>query len=521
MRLRGDRRATALAEGLGLLLLFALALFARVHDIGLQPLWLDEAIQVWYSSLPIHAIIALLPQNDVQPPLYFVALHGWIIALGRSAAAVRLFSAILGAVAIPLLYLVGRTLAGRWAATLATLFMVVNPFHIWYSQETRAYATMATLALGAVWLLLRWAGTWRWGWGAALLLADALLLYTQSTTIMLVVAQAAYLAMVALPRRAQQPHGPRARSFQNLRRVAAGSWPLIGALALWLPWIPALVEQTGRDETSWIPYATFGDAQAFLLTLTGLDRPGPLSAQESLRDIVAGLLLLVAVVSLRRGWREALLLLGPTVVLFVLSTHAHSWAPRAVLFTVFGFALLVARGLARLPRPVGLVALLLLVGQGVFSTAPAKEPWNALADTLCAHARPGDVLYVTPEYALGPLAYYTTSQTCPALILTPDQPLPSTQSAFLDAVFARPSVEVRATDWLSGRATTAAKRVDRDLVARHATIWFVCRDQASQCPTWRTVSTFALRPDPTLYFTWQGRMNVTSATIEGIGSRPG
>lgn len=508
IRLRNDRRARALAEGLGLLLLFALAFVIRVHNIGRQSLWLDEAVQVWYSSLPIHTIITLLPQNDVQPPLYFVALHGWITAFGQSEEAVRLFSAISGALALPLLYLVGRTLAGRWVATLAALFVIVNPFDVWYSQEARAYATMATLALCAIWLLLHWVRTPRWGWGVPLLLADAFLLYTQSTTFLLLAAQAAYVAVVMFPR---QKHG--------LRHKATSFWPLVGAFALWLPWVPALVEQTRRGETNWIPYATLGDAQAFFLTITGLDRAGPLSNQGLLRDLILGLLLLGAVVSLRRGWREALLLLSPAVVLFVLSTHTHSWAPRAVLFAVFGFALLVARVLARFPRPVGLVALLLLVGHDVFSVTPAKEPWRAMSTALCAHARPGDVLYVTPEYALDPLAYYTTAQTCPSLILTPRQPLPTTRSAFLDAVFARPGVEGRAMAWLSGRGTDDDKRVDQSLIARHARIWSICRYQGPGCPDWRAFSAFTLRPTQGTLFDWQGGIVVTSATIEGPGAQ--
>src|SRR5438445_11688461 len=86
---RPRRGGMTVMDGAIMLGLSALALLVRLHALGNQSLWLDEAWQVWYSSLPIHTILTLLPQNDIAPPFYYVALHWWIGMWGRSEWAVR------------------------------------------------------------------------------------------------------------------------------------------------------------------------------------------------------------------------------------------------------------------------------------------------------------------------------------------------------------------------------------------------------------------------------------------------
>jgi len=500
---REMRQRTGAVDGVFMLIVFALALLARVHDLGRQSLWLDEATQVWSSALPVRTILARLAQSDTQPPLYYIALHGWMVVFGRSVVDVRFLSAVTGALAPPLLYAVGRTLAGRWVAALAALLLIANPFHIWYSQETRSYALMATLALAAAWLLLRWVGSARPLWGVLLALANALLLYTQSTTVLFVAAQVGYVVVTT---------GPRPLSSARMTRSIRFLWPFAGALALWLPWVPTTLAQMGRGQTNWIPYATGGDAWTFLRALTGLDTGLGQVQPDLLHQIVAGLLLAVAVASLRAGWREALLFMGPAVLLFAFSTHLHLWAPRAVLFAAAGMAVLVARGLARLPRPAGLAALILIAGLGALAPTPTKEPWGGLAAALCANARPGDVVYAEPDYALAPLAYYTMTRPCPPLILSPLRPLPTTPAAFLAHVFTRQGVEARAAAWLSGGGGPAEQGVYRQLVAQRARIWFVCRDQGPACPGPQG-TTFRVQPVQRALFQWQGELILTSARI--------
>jgi len=60
----------------------------------------------------------------------------------------RWVSAVAGALSVPLLIGVVFLWRRQWtAAWLAGLLLAVNPFHLWYSQEVRASATMLCFGL--------------------------------------------------------------------------------------------------------------------------------------------------------------------------------------------------------------------------------------------------------------------------------------------------------------------------------------------------------------------------------------
>ncbi|MDB5077173.1 MAG: rane protein-like protein [Chloroflexi bacterium] len=465
--------------------LFLLALVFRVHGIGDQSLWQDEAWEVWLSSLPLASIVRLLPQYDTSPPLYHFVLHEWMTVFGRSALAVRLLSAVGGALAIPLVYALGRRLADRRTAFIAALLVLINPFHIWYSQETRSYSVVATLVVGAVWCLLQWMETSRRLWGVLLFLLDAILLYTQSTTILVVAAQVTYIG-VTLYRRRQWDFTP--------------VLPIVAALIMWAPWVPTMVQQANNGQTTWIPFTTLSDARDFMQQLTGMDRQPSLAGYDPVRLVIAVIFLACAVLSLRKGWPEALLLISPAIVLFLFGTHQHLWGPRTVLFAEFGIALLAARTLARLPFSIGgcLTALIVLGTLIGLSDTPAKEPWRGAAALLCTHASPGDVVYVLPPYALAPLAYATMERPCPELFLWPNQPLPRTPDGFLNRIFTGPIRSDTTGAWLAGQESPSDKIFDRRLVARRARIWLIRRD--SFHVPWQAVSIFDVTPGSPVAF---------------------
>ncbi len=490
------------------LALLVLALLVRAHALGAQSLWFDEAWQVWYSSLPVRTIVTLLPQNDTAPPLYYALLHGWMGLVGRSEVAVRFPSTLLGALAVPLVYAVGRDVAGRSVALLAALLVLVNPFHIWYSQEARAYAPVATVALGAAWCAVRWVETARPRWGVLVAIADVVLLYAQSTALLFVAAQVAYVG-VALARRYAGAWDGSVRARARARAL----WPVAAALALWLPWVPSLLRQQAHGQTDWIPYVTLGDGLDFLRQGTGTGRWLPLPGQDGVRYGVEALLLVLAALSLRKGWREALLLLGPALLLFTLALHAHVWAPRAALVAVFGLALLAARGLTRLPRAatLGLAGVVVAINLATLTHGPTRAPWRELAALLCAQARPGDVLAVAPPYTVAALAYYTVDRRCPAVILSPRYRLPATWRSFRDAYFLSPMQQDEAA-WLHGAGPASAAGVARRLAAGRARLWIVGYDGATGPDA---APLFAVQDRPSILF-HQGGLVLARSRISAV-----
>jgi len=92
--------------------------------------------------------------SDIHPPFYYALLHLWIALLGSGAVAVRLLSAFVGTLTVPLLYLVGRRLVDGRVGMLASLVMAIAPFHVYYSQEVRMYGLVTLLGLLSVYFVL-------------------------------------------------------------------------------------------------------------------------------------------------------------------------------------------------------------------------------------------------------------------------------------------------------------------------------------------------------------------------------
>ena len=135
-----------------LLAITALGAALRFHHIGSEALWLDEAFSIWMAQQPLAQMLQWAVRIDQHPPLYYALLHAWL-GLGDGAGTVRALSALCGTLNIPIIFLLGRRLAGLRAGLLAALLLAVSPFHVHFAQEARMYALLAlsaSLAIGAL-----------------------------------------------------------------------------------------------------------------------------------------------------------------------------------------------------------------------------------------------------------------------------------------------------------------------------------------------------------------------------------
>jgi hypothetical protein len=171
------RRAVALAT----LLAWAL----RVAGLGHKPLWIDEAHTLYFASQPPRAI--LLRLCDPHPPGYYLFLKPFL-HLGASEFALRLPSAIVATLAVPLLFIAALRLGSvlRLArparvAALSAFLLAAAPLHVWYSREARMYALVTTLGLVTVVLALRFARRPAVATGTAYALAAAAALLVDQT----------------------------------------------------------------------------------------------------------------------------------------------------------------------------------------------------------------------------------------------------------------------------------------------------------------------------------------------------
>ena len=134
--------------------LTALAIVLRTIGLDSQ-FWLDEILTLHESVRgSLWQIVTVFPDNN-QHTLFSVLAHLSIGIFGEHPWSVRLPAMILGAATVPMLYVLGRELAGRTEALLATFLLAVNYHHVWFSQNARGYTAIAFLAMLSRWLLLR------------------------------------------------------------------------------------------------------------------------------------------------------------------------------------------------------------------------------------------------------------------------------------------------------------------------------------------------------------------------------
>lgn len=129
-----------------LITLMAAAL--RFATLDVQSVWLDEAATIRLVGRGVGGMLSQLPAHESTPPLYYLLVWAWTHTFGHGVIAFRSFSALVGTLTVPLLYVAGSrfsTAAGLWAAGLGA----ISAEMFYYSQEARAYGLFVLLSLAA------------------------------------------------------------------------------------------------------------------------------------------------------------------------------------------------------------------------------------------------------------------------------------------------------------------------------------------------------------------------------------
>ena len=96
----------------------------RIRDELLATLHRDEAIAWTYANLPLTDIPQALT-FDVNPPVYFLALHTWLAGGGDDAAFLRALSVLAVVASAAVAFDAARRLAGARAGWLASAFVLL------------------------------------------------------------------------------------------------------------------------------------------------------------------------------------------------------------------------------------------------------------------------------------------------------------------------------------------------------------------------------------------------------------
>lgn len=134
--------------------LFIAALALRAFRIGQEAWFVDEVVTKQGCAAP--SLLAYVRDIEGSPPLYPFLIRLWYDLFGAGLESLRSFSALTGAVGGALVYLAASELRmGRVNRWLAALAFAASPMALWYGQQARAYALLASLAALWLWLVLR------------------------------------------------------------------------------------------------------------------------------------------------------------------------------------------------------------------------------------------------------------------------------------------------------------------------------------------------------------------------------
>ena len=126
---------------IGVFVLTCAGFLLRIHDLGYDPLWVDEAISVLAAHGWLQHGSAVLPSGIPYPraPLSTYIIAKGIQLFGDNEWAVRSPSVILGTLTIPLTYVLGKKVAGKEIGLIAAFLVTFSFFSIGWSRQARMY----------------------------------------------------------------------------------------------------------------------------------------------------------------------------------------------------------------------------------------------------------------------------------------------------------------------------------------------------------------------------------------------
>jgi mannosyltransferase len=445
MKLEERSRAPAKPEAwhiVTLAAIFVAGVVLRLYDLGSESIWYDELWAVRIARMePLEVVRASLGDNN--PPLYYLGLHYWMLLAGDSELAIRLPSAIAGALAVPLIYGIGRLLFSRTAGLIAALILALSAYQVRYAQEARGYALLVFLGLASFYFLLRLLDD---GKRSRLMMSGyvastSLLMYTHVYGILLVMAQGIYLlATRQPPRKWLLPAGLVAVLY-----VPGVAWLAVNVLSSEGAWNNAMF---------WVPEPTLAHVANFFILYSGFALGAcafGLLAAFGLYDLVRS----------KRGstaWLLLAWLLVPIVVPFVVS---HLYRPmlldRYTIAASPAFYLLIAGGLEALrgikhSRALAAtftiaVAVVSLVATFGYFAATSNTPWREIAGYVEGHARPGDLVLFNEGSGKLMFGYYPKREGVSEEVLSVENPSPPvTWKEMREGL--RPAVEGHRRIWL-------------------------------------------------------------------------
>lgn len=400
-----------------LLLIIALGAALRVHKLGAESIWLDEAFTIQTARASLASIVEET-SKDVHPPLFYFVLHYWMEVFGESEFSTRLLSTLFGVLTLLAIYKVATLLFDKGTGLVAALLLALSHFHIWFSQEARMYTLLALLSLLSMYYFIKLLASRSRVALAGYIVASVLMMYTHFYSVFILAAQNLYwLSLLFVSK--------------GIFRETWKRWLLaqIALLVLFLPWLSVLMQQVSRVAKGfWIPRLP---ARALFETL--ITYSGSLQLAWMLFPLV-GLAIYLGLKGRSKAKRELLIaekresasesrlkcyllllwLVCPIILPFIVSEFSSPiFLPKYTISASIAFIILAARGFMSVGfHQLRMVLILLIVGFSVIDLrnyygAVKKDAWRDAVASFNRLARPNDAVLFNQQSGMSPFDYYS------------------------------------------------------------------------------------------------------------------
>lgn len=409
----------------------------RFHALGASDMTADEGASWLAASAPtVHEVLHQgLALNPGKLALHDLTLHFWMLAFGDGLTSIRALSALLGTLAIALVFVVTKEVFSNekntaspqlatdssTVAALSALIFALNVVAIRYSREGRMYQLMLDTTLIQIWFFLRAVRGGRLANYVGTAVFTVLAIATSFVAGLVFLAEGSCLLYALRPGVARWPYS------WNVAVTLLAAGAIAVALTPWHLWV---------EKASFFGWIGPGFLTEYILGFFG----------AAIRSPILALTLMLAIWGVVRGWQRCsegtgftlvwmfvpllplALWLGPVMLLVA---TVYSWTPvfahRWVLTGLVPLCIFIGIGISEIRPSLLQIAVLALVvvlaGLRIYTYDPNAGDmewgvqWRAATQAALPELKAGKPVSVVPGYTMYVVRYYLRNDSVdPALL---------------------------------------------------------------------------------------------------------
>ena len=378
----------------------------RFYNLGYNSLWLDEAATYSFAKLSFIEIWGITVGGEYNPPLFHWVEH-FMLFFGNTEVILRFIPAMLGILTIPLFYLIGKEFLDRNTGLLAAALLTFSPFHLFYSQDARAYSmVLFFISLALYCYLLAFRSNDKKFW-ALFGLFSALAFWTHFYSLIITGTLILFAIII---------------NAEKIRRNVKELIPILISLATFVIFcLPLLIVTVQLFFVRTRAPPTYG-IQGFGIIIESIQQFFGYNLYSAL---IFSILLIIGLIQIFKIDKIKFFLFVSIIIVSFLASWGLSYKmpmiPRYLIFMLPIFYIGVAAGFRPIYSAINnrwliylFIAAIILIGTPFMITyysGFSKEDWRGFSKSIESMTRDGDLVILAPGYISLPFDYYYSNTT--------------------------------------------------------------------------------------------------------------